>query len=199
MLVLVIALIVGLFATAAYGNALLSKQSKKLEAVKVENKVTEEQEKSLAQAKKDIEKYKDLNAIAKSIVPQDKDQAKTTREISRLTEESGVKLQEIKFQTSTLGQTPAAAQPASGGDTTKTPAAPPLSQVKSVDGIPGVYSLEMVITTGSNSVTYQQLITFLEKLESNRRTAHVDKVSITPNNSGTGFNFTLTLKAYVKP
>jgi cell division protein FtsB len=191
-LVLLIGLII---ASTVGGNMLLQKQSKKLVDLKAQNKVIEEQQTSLIQARKDIEKYKELNSIAKSIVPQDKDQAKTVREINKLAADSGIALKAITFQTSNLGQAPASAAPGA----TK-PATPSISQVKPVDGIAGVYSQEITITPDDKSpVAYRKFLTFLEKLESNRRTAHVNKITVNPTDDGSALTFVLTLNAYVKP
>ena len=147
--------------------------------------------------KSNIEKYKELNSIAKSIVPQDKDQAKTVREINKLAAESSIALKAITFQTSNLGQAQSTTN--AGGSGAK-PATPSISQVKPVDGIPGVYSQEITITPDDKSpVPYRKFLTFLEKLESNRRTAHVQKITINPGDDGSTLIFVLTLNAYVKP
>lgn len=193
-------LIVGIIGLTYLGSSILQKQSKELKTLKVKDKATEQQQIALAQAKKDIEKYKDLDKITKSVVPQDKDQAKTVREISKLASEAGIKLNAFSFQSSNLGQASTTTPSQSQGTTapTATPASPPLSQVKPVDGIPGLYSLEITITPAANKISYQSFLTFLEKLENNRRTAHVDKITVTPSSDGT-VSFSLTLKAYVKP
>ena len=184
-----------------WGNGLIDAQAKKLQEVKTEARLIDQQQISLVQAKKDIEKYTELNSIAKSIVPQDKDQAKTVREISKLATESGIAIKDIRFQTSNLGQVvPKATTSTEGSDSAKTPATPPISQVKTIDGISGVYALElMIISQETQPTTYSDFIKFLEKLENNRRTAHVDKISIKPLNGGGAITFTLTLNAYVKP
>jgi hypothetical protein len=197
-------LIIALFAGVYYGNALLQKQSKKVTDAKAQNMVAEQQKISLSQAKKDIDKYSELNEISKSIVPQDKDQAKTVLEINKIAAESGIRLNSITFASSNLGQQAPKPQATSsdGGDAAKatTPTAPPISQVKPVDGIKGVYALEInITTTEKDAVSYQSFIEFLEKLESNRRTAHVDKIVIKPTKDRDALSFSLTLNAYVKP
>jgi hypothetical protein len=183
--------IIGLLAIAiilaAFGSSmLLEKQGQRLADAKVENRVVEEQQKFLVQAKEDLETYAELQQITKSIVPQDKDQAKTVREISIIAKESGIGLKTISFTASDLGGSSA---PESG-----------LTQVEPVEGISGVYSLEITITPDdSKPVAYYQFLDFLERLESNRRTAHVEKISLNPSESGSSFDFVLTLNAYVKP
>src|SRR5687767_8745893 len=95
-----------------YGNTLLKQKTQKLTAAKTESIALEHQQQALIQAKKDIEKYTELETITKSIVPQEKDQARTVREIIKLAEESGVRIGAISFPSSTLGQAaPKAAAP----------------------------------------------------------------------------------------
>ncbi len=201
-------LLIALVGGVVFGSVVIKEQANKLTKAKVQNKVIEEQQIQLTQAKQDIEKYTELDSITKAIVPQDKDQAKTVREITKLAEESGIILKGIAFNSSSLGQTaaPKAAEPATEGEPTTTapkpatPAAPALTQVKPVEGITGVYALEIIVTSlESQPVPYTNFITFLEKLESNRRTAHVDKISVKPSDDGSSVSFVLTLNAYVKP
>lgn len=184
-----------------FGNMLIQKQADKLMTAKTQNKVIEEQQIQLTQAKKDIEKYQELDSITKSIVPKDKDQAKTVREITKLAEESGIKLKGIAFPSSTLGQAAPPSASSSGSSGAAKPApSPGITQVKPAEGINGVYALEIVVTSlETQPVPYENFITFLEKLESNRRTAHVDKISVMPTPDGTALSFALTLNAYVKP
>lgn len=192
-----------LVTTVLLGDKVLKKQADKLTALKLDNAVLESQQTALVQAKKDIETYAELEAIAKKVVPQDKDQARATREIVNLAKESGIRISSVSFPASNLGTfvpKPAATE----GDSSAAPAAPaapPLTQVKAVDGIPGVYQLEIsVISDPTSPTNYDDIITFLDKLEQNRRTAHVSQITIQPeaqNRSALSFNLLLTV--YVKP
>lgn len=188
-------------ASAIGGDILFTKEAKKLSDLKVQSKVVEEQQTALVQAKKDIEKYAELDKIARAVVPQDKDQAKTIREINAIAAQSGIQLKNITFTSSTLGQAPAPAPKTEGSDKPNPQAAQPgVSQTKSVEGIPGVYALEIVISPSDDQpVPYYRFIDFLEKLEGNRRTAHVSKITVTPIEGSFGISFILTLNAYVKP
>jgi len=202
----VFVLLVGLLgATVFLGNDYLKKQSDKLVAAKLDRMSLNEQQTALIKAKKDLEKYRELRHIARSIVPQDKDQAKAVREIVELANASGVTLESISFDDSTLGQPAATAAPKQTGQeqtpksTTETP---PITQAKPVEGISGVYSLPITIVSTKNNNQFPNLITFLSKLENNRRTAHVEKVTITPGQSNTGkeyINFSLIVNIFVKP
>jgi hypothetical protein len=192
-------LAIAVIAAVAGGNALLEEKAKKLSDLKIEKATMEQQEVALRQAKIDIEKHNQLNEIAKSIVPQDKDQAKTIREIIQIGNETGVPIQSVTFESSNLGNTDKKnmpSQPSSDGSpTTK---APPVSQVQPVQGIPGVYTLEIKVSSDSK-VNYGNFLRFLERLETNRRTAHVASINLSPSDNGTMVTFDLTLNAYLKP
>jgi hypothetical protein len=179
-----------------FGNNLLVKQSRQLTDLKAENSLVQEKQTISASVKKDIAKYSDLEAVAKAIVPQDKDQARTIREINKIAGDNGIKLKTISFNASNLGSAPA--KPTGG--TTPTAPTSTITQVKPTEGITGVYTLEIIVSSLDDSpVPYPKLLDFLEDLEKNRRTAHVSKMTLVPNENSTGVNFTLTLNSYVKP
>jgi hypothetical protein len=198
--VLVTGLTVG---SIVVGSSMLKKKSAELVELKLQDRLIEEQQVALVQASKDIEKYQELESISKTIVPQDKDQAKTVREIITLGDQSSIKISSITFPTSTLGTTPPSAAPStSSGGTTTTPKVqtPPLSQVKPVDGIPGLFQLEVTINVDEIAPTYNQLIDFLSRLEQNRRTAQVTSISINPSGANRNLvEFNLTMNVFVKP
>ncbi|MCA9330472.1 hypothetical protein KC957_00335 [Candidatus Saccharibacteria bacterium] len=191
-------------ASVFFGNNLLQSHSQKLTDLKVEAAVVDAQQVALTKAKKDIETYTTLNDIAKQVVPQDKDQAKAVREIVAIAGQAGIPITGVTFPASNLGQTPAKTTTDgsdSSGTSATTPAAPPLSQVKPVDGINGVYQLELNVTTDAKQpITYAQLIDFLQRLEQNRRTAQITNLSIQPSVADRNqLTLTLQLTIYIKP
>lgn len=202
---LLILSIVGLFAGAYAINGLLSKQASKLADLKQEVQTLQGQQTGLKKAKNDIAKYGELSKITKQIVPQDKDQAQTVRELVNIASTAGVKITTISFPASTLG---AGIVPASGSAaaTTTTPSAAistksPLSQLIAVPNIPGVYQLQITIQNDADTeVTYSQLYKFLSALENNRRTAQVSNIVISPDaQNRNSLQFTLSLNEYIKP
>lgn len=202
-LVLSFGLLVG---AVVFGDTLLKKKSNDLMALKVENKALDSQQIALTQAKKDVQKYADLENIAKAIVPQDKDQAKTVREIVKIADDSNISISSINFPSSNLGQAAPAATTnnAAGGSasTTAKPATPSITQVKPVDGISGVYQMEVtVISDNKKPVPYSSLVDFLSRLENNRRTAQVSNITVTPVSNGNGglVTFTLGINVFIKP
>ncbi len=181
---------VTLVASTLIVNSLLHKQSDKLVAVKLDNRLLDEQQTALQVAAKTVQKYSELNKIAQSVVPQDKDQAKAVRELVKIADESGIKLGAISFPASTLGQKQAKGKTSSSE-----------TQVKPVDGIPGVFVLEINVQQDTNNpTTYPNLINFLAKLENNRRTAQVTNVTVQPTpKDRTKLTFNLVLNTYIKP
>lgn len=149
-----------------------------------------DQQVQLTKVKKDIATYSELNTIAKSVVPQDKDQAEAVREIVNLAAQSGIpKLSSIAFPPSTLG----------GGAATKKTGA--LTQVTPVKGIPGVYDLQITVTQANTDlVPYGNFIAFLSRLEQNRRTAQVSSINVQPDQKSPGkISFTLVIDEFIKP
>lgn len=195
-------LVLVVIASVVVGDIYLHKQSDKLLGLKLDNQVIEAQQTSVVQAKKDLQKYAELESIAKQIVPQDKDQARATREILTIAAGAGVKIATITFPTSTLGAPQPGAAAASGSASgTPTVPAPTLTQVKPVDGISGLYELDIIVTSDTATpATYPQLVDFLSRLEQNRRTAQVSQINITPDSQNrNGLNFSLTITVYIKP
>lgn len=187
---LLVILGVGLVFGAHEANLLLQKQSSKLVSLKASDQATEAQKTQLAQDKQDITKYADLNTIAQSVVPQDKNQAVAVREIADLASASGIsQLSSVAFAPSTLG----------GTTTVKTPDG--LTQVTPVTGIPGVFDLSITVTqTSSAEVPYSNFISFLQKLEQNRRTAEVTSINVLPDQKSPNMvSFTLVIDEFIKP
>lgn len=184
------------------GNKLMIKSAQNLNNLKLETSVLDEQQNSLTRARQDIEKYADLEVIAKTVVPQEKDQARTIRELVKLARDTGVPLTSITFPASDLGQKKTTKSGSSSSSTTKkSSSVPPLSQLKEVEGLKGVYQLEITIANDdSNPVTYSALINFLKKLEQNRRTSQVATIGLEPlANNRNLLTYNMTLNVYIKP
>ena len=174
---------------------LLKAQSAELANSKAEVTQLSSQQTGLAKSKRDIERYAPLEKITKSIVPQDKDQAQTVREITNIAAANKIALTTITFPSSTLGSAPVA------GPAGAAAAKPNLSQLTPVTNIPGVYNLQITIgNNGNNTVSFNQLDAFLHSLENNRRTAAVSSISITPQAGNPNrLTFVLIINTYIKP
>lgn len=186
------------------GTSMLKSKAAELTELKIQEQLIEEQQTALIQANKDIEKYEELESIAKTVVPRDKDQARTVREIVSLAEQSRIKISSIAFPSSTLGiKAPAPPKTSNDGEASSpTPkvVTPPISQVKPVEGIPGLYQLEVTLNVRDVAISYNQLIDFLSRLEQNRRTAQVTSITIDPVGlSRQNLEFDLVMNVFVKP
>ncbi len=179
------------------GNSWLQKQSKSLVSLKVHSQALDDQQLALAQAKQDIVKYTPLNTIAQTIVPEDKDQALTVREITDLAANTTIKIGSITFPASNLGQPKTSA----GGNTSTVSPTFSKSQLTVVPGLSGVYQMPITVQSDSNNpITFIQLISFLQALETNRHTAQVGQLTITPSDaSGQHLSFTLIINVFIKP
>lgn len=197
--------IIGGGAMLYFANNMLQNRSSSVVDLKLESSEVEAQLTAYQAAKKDVEKYSYLNAIITSALPQDKDQARTVREIFLLAKQAGIAIKSIQFPSSTLG---AVVAPAAGATPATTPAltpTPTITQAKPVTGLLGVYSIETVVTPfaddKNNKVTYAQLISFLQKIESNRRAMQVASIQLNPlgQNTSDSISFTLTLNILIRP
>lgn len=191
MIAALVLLLAGFLGVAYGANKFMGSQTIKLSKLRADSAAAEALQASLVKNKRDIAKYSDLNTIAETVVPQDKDQAEAIREIVNLAAQSGIgKLTSITFPTSALGAT---------GKSNATN--PNLTQLTPVKGIPGVYQLQITITqTVADEVPYTQFTTFLSHLEQNRRTAQVGSISIQPDPQRPGFvAFNLILYEFIKP
>ncbi len=184
----VVVLVIGLSVAGVYlGNAALTKQSKKLVGLRLQSQALDAQATALATARQDIVKYDTLNKIAETVVPQDKDQAQTVRELVEIARQNDITIGSITFPSSSLGQT----KGAKSGITQLTP----------VVGMKGVYQLPITLESDShNPIRFAQLVNFLNTLENNRHTAQVGQLTLTPaDDTGSRLSFTIVVNTYVKP
>ncbi len=202
--------VIGGGAMLYFANTMLQKRSSSVVTLKLDSTEAEAQLSAYQAAKKDVEKYSYLNDIISSALPQDKDQARTVREIFILAQQAGINIKSIQFPASTLGAitsvpVAAATTPAAAAPSSTLPTAPVVTQAKAVTGLNGVYSIETVVTPfaddKSNKVTYAQLISFLQKIESNRRAMQVANIQLNPlgQNASDSISFTLTLNIFIRP
>jgi len=183
----------GLLVAAAFGltygaNKLFARQGQTLEDAKINYEVAQNREDALQRAEANIAKYEQLNIIAQGVLPQEKDQALTVREIVAIARQHGVSLGSVTFPDSKLGVP------------TKSKAnAATESQLAPVKGISGLYVME--IKVASSGVTrYDNFLRFINALQSNRRTANITSISATPSEVNRNLvSFNLSINAYIRP
>lgn len=194
LIVVLVLTIVGGGAMLYEGDTMLAKQNDKLTKLKLESASLDQVQASLINAKKDIVQYSAIESIAKTVVPQEKDQARTIREIVKLAAESKISIASITFPNSTLGNAPTAGAGAAQAAPTS------VTQTKKVEGINNVEQLEITVSSEtSKPIPYSSFIRFLEKLEQNRRTSQVATINIQPVPENRNLvTFTLILNVYIK-
>lgn len=194
--------LVGLMVAAAgmvtySGQKMLVKEGDKLVSLKQEKQVIDGRSKALIKAKRDIVTYEELELLARSVVPRDKDQAKTVVDIVEIAKDAGVdNIINISFPESLLGEL----QTGKGAKKNQV-VDPNLTQLTPLDSPKGVYGMEIRIETDAEEPRpYRSLVRFLSRLEKNRRTAQVTDIQINPDKDNrNNISFTLTLTTYVKP
>lgn len=177
-------------AITIYGTSMLKNTGNTLMERKLEEAVLEEDIKALDKAKQDIEKYKELDQIARSIVPKEKDQVRAIREIIQIAAHAEVTIENISFQQSSLGEKKKRSSSKSD-----------MTQLIEVEGLKGVYAMPINVTSQSQSpISYDKLLNFLERLENNRLTSHITNISVRPDDDDRSLvHFSMQINAYIKP
>jgi len=195
------------FIGGAYqASTILQASAHKVLDARAKGTALEQQTTQLSRAKSDVQKYQELGNIARSIVPQDKNQAQTVLEIVNIAKANGIKLGTITFPDSSLGsnvKSGTTSGSASGSSTapSKSSASALPSQLIAVPSLSGVFSLQITVQSDSNSpVPYAKLLSFLAALEGNRRTALVSGITVSPSTKDPSLvSFTLNMDEYIKP
>lgn len=173
-------------------SSILGSEGEKLMSLKVEDKVLDMRLADLMKAKKNIDKYSELADITKQIVPEDKNQASVIAEIPLMAKMNGITISSIDFPQSSLGS--------KQKKSAKTKTDTSKSQLVELPELKGVYVMSIDIgIAGDKPVTYDQILSFLKTLESNRKTAQVTNISISPNKRSGFFDLQISIDTYVRP
>lgn len=201
-----IALLVGFFAITFGGLSLLKSKSKEMVGLKLQSETTDSQLSNLEQTKKDIEKYSYFKDVAKTVIPNDKDQAQAVLEINQMANDAGILIQSITFPASSLGLRTSTVTSTTQDATSPSSTSTAISQAKPVTGISGLYSLELIITPESDDsvpvdkqLTYDKMLHFLNSIENNRHTAQITQVTIQPATNKSSLTFSLKINIFIKP
>jgi hypothetical protein len=201
--------VIAFFIIALHGLSILNNKSHSLVDLKAQSQSQYNELINLVQAKKEVQKYGYFKNIAKTVIPDEKNQAQAVLEINQMAALSGMSIQSITFPISTLGGSSAAASAVVQKDATSTSTSSTssaLSQAKAVPGIAGLYSLQLTINFASakdappdQQVTYSKMLDFLKRIENNRHTAQITQVSIQPASAGQALTFALVINTFIKP
>jgi hypothetical protein len=202
--------IIGFIGVFVLGSSTLKKKSNEMVNLKLQNQNADTELANLQAAKKQVEKYSYFKNIASTVIPNDKDQGQAVYDLSQMASQSGILLKSITFPTSNLGikslSIPATSGTSSTSSATSATAKAVVSQSKPVSGIPGLYSVQFTISpqTGPNippaqQDVYPKMIDFLSRIENNRRTAQITKVTIEPVPNTDQLSFDFTVNIFIKP
>ncbi len=187
--------VIALGAAVYFGLGYLEDSSAELEEAKVRREVVDMQELSLITAKADLNEYTELEELAKRIIPQEKDQARTVRELTQIANREGISISSISFPASQLGAEGSSRSQSSSQESTEGI----ITQAVPVTGLSGLYELNVSVQI-SQQTSYERFIAFLERLERNRRTSQVKSVTITPDpDNRNNVSFSINLAVFLKP
>ena len=187
MIVLLVLLIVATGGGLIFGNRLLKNSADALVQAKLDNIVYDGEEQAYLQARQDLDRYAELNEIVQKILPKSKDQAQAVSELYKIGDETGIIIASVQFPSSNLGQ-----KTSSGG----------VTQAKAVEGMPGVLGIDITVQlepAGGPSISYNNMISFLQKVELNRRSMQIKQITVYADTVNGGVTFDLTLTIFVKP
>jgi hypothetical protein len=187
LIILLIFLIVIAASALFVSNFMMQKSGDKLIQAKLDNVGYDSEEQTYLQARKDLDEYSVLNEIIQKILPKTKDQAQAVSEIYKIGDETGITIASITFPSSTLGQK-------SGNSNSVT-------QAKTVDGMPGVLGIDIAIElqpASGASISYDSMISFLQKVEVNRRSMQIKQITANADTVNGGVTFNMTLTIFVK-
>lgn len=192
-------------AASFIGLGKLSNKSQQLVDAKLKTKTLDTKLTALQAAKKQIDKYGYFNDVAKTVIPNDKDQAQAVLDLSHQADGAGIAIASITFPTSTLGGKTTSTSATGSGSVSNA-----ISQAIPVEGISGLYSLQLTVVplTGptvpaAKKVTYPKMLDFLQRIERDRRTAQIAQLTIQPQSDNSGptgeINFSLTINIFIRP
>jgi len=185
---LLLASIVGAIAAIFIGNMIMQKSSDNLVKAKLDSIGADTEEQTYLQARKNLERYSTLNETISQVLPKSKDQAQAVKALYQIGDETGIIVSNIQFPTSTLGQ--------------KSTAVGSVTQAKAVTGMPGVQGIDIsieLLPASGKSISYANMIKFLQDVELNRRNMQIKQISVNADVINSGVTFKLTLTIFVKP
>lgn len=194
---LLIIVIAGIGAVLYFSRVFLKANSDKLVAAKLELYKIDETESAYRKNQALLTANQDTADILASVIPNEKDQAKAVREITQIAADNGLSVKAIRFPGSDLvitNKSTTAEQ--------KTATSQSVSQAKVVPGLTNVLGIVVEIELNSananQTISTDQVLGFLQKVENNRR-----NIRVTSINFGSAVDEGKTLKVdtllFIKP
>lgn len=164
-----------------WANGQLGSRSETLTQMSSELADLDERIQNAKQLESELEDLTETSQLVLEVLPDSKSQENIVGELISIASGRGIELENITF----------------GGNAGST--TPETSQTERVEGLAGVYSIEV---KSSFTTTYENLLTFLEDLETNKRRLEVIEIGISPKDTPSGpalFSASLTILTYLKP
>ena len=175
-----IVLIGGIIGVYLFATKFVKQKSSEVAVVKADIESNELAINSYKDLEKSLGKSAELEAIAKEVLPQDKNQSVALNELEEFAKNAGISIKQVTFLTPT------------GKKTT----GPTLTSPSSLKGV-----AVLSVSVKGDKMQYSQLLEFLRQIESNRRRMQVTSISLGPSSTQLGqlerADFTIDL--YLKP
>ncbi len=149
--------------------------------LKAEQTAAQSQINSYEATKKKVEELAFVRQLAFEVLPGEKEQANTVAELKKFVIDAGMIFEALTFtgESSAIG----------GGGS---------SQTQAADGINGVRVLPASIQIAAGA-TYEQVLSLLQKIETNQRKMQVTELTLVPDETGTKFStITINVDIYLK-
>lgn len=183
MLIVLLATIAGSFGVLYVSDKLLAGRASDISRLKAEDQALDTNILTANKNQQTLQELAYVNELAKEVLPPEKIQSNLLGEVLANAEDAGIFLSSIAF---------------SGSIDEKNPQ---LSQTVELKDVPGVRALQF--TVDMSSISYSQLLDFLENLEKNRRKMQVESLTITPeledDQQSDKVSANITVNVYIKP
>ncbi len=174
-------LIGGITGVYIFAAKFAKQKSQDIAIIKADIETNDQSLNSYRELERSLSKSTELTAIAKEVLPQDKNQSLALQEINKFAEESGVSIKQVTFNT------PSSAKKTAG---------PTLTSPSNLKGV-AVLSVSVKV----DKMQYEQLLALLKKFEDNRRRMQVTSISLAPSTTKLGQldRADLSVDIYLKP
>lgn len=197
LIAVLVAIIASIGGMMYFSRVFLKSNADKLVAAKLELYKVDETESAYRKNQGLLQNNKDTAEILAAIAPAEKDQARAVREITQMAAESGLSVKAVRFPGSDLVITKKSTTADQKTATTQS-----ISQAKPVPGLNNVLGIAVEVELNNSNpnaaISTDQVLTFLQKLENNRRNMRVTSI-----NFGSAVDEGKTLKVdtllFIKP
>ncbi len=165
-----------------WGDSVLNMRADEISQLKADQEDLDVRIENAKNLRDQLSEFDDISSLTKEVLPDTKTQENIVGELISIAANRGISLESINF----VG---------GAGESNNVE----LSQAEAVEGIPGVFSIQI---STSLSTSYANILNILEDIEGNKRRFEVTDISISPTASEDGitnFSASLQIVTYIKP